>query len=91
MKNIQTNDEYVNETTNVSQCASILALLRRGETITQMEALNKFKCFRLASRINDIKKRLEPNEEIETVKIVTPTNKRVAQYRLIRRLTDNNE
>lgn len=90
MKNIKTNDEYVNETTNASQCASILALLRRGETITQMEALNKFKCFRLASRINDIKKRLEPDEEIETVKIVTPTNKRVAQYRL-RKLTDNNE
>lgn len=88
---MKTNDEFVNEQSNASQNASILRHLRTGKTITQMEALEWFKCFRLASRINDIKKRLNPDERIETKKVVTNTNKRVAQYRLIRRLTDNNE
>ena len=86
--NIKTNDEYVNEPSNATQCSNILAHLRAGNTITQIEALNKFKCFRLASRICDLKKRINADEEIEVKKILTPTGKRVAEYRLIRRLND---
>ena len=86
--NIKTNDEYVNEPSNATQCEQILAHLRSGKSITQYEALDKFKCFRLASRICDLKKRIAADEEIEAVKIVTPTGKRVAQDRLIRRLND---
>lgn len=86
--NIKTNDEYVNEPSNATQCSNILAHLRAGNTITQIEALNKFKCFRLASRICDLKKRIAPYEKIEVKKILTPTGKYVAQYKLIRKLND---
>ena len=88
MKNIKTNDEYVNEPSNATQCENILAHLRSGKTITQYEALLQYKCFRLASRICDLKKRINPDEQIEVKKILTPTGKYVAQYRLIRKLND---
>lgn len=80
-----TNDEYINEASNATQCEQILAHLRSGKPITQYEALEKYKCFRLASRIHDLKKRITPNEEIEAKKILTPTGKHVAQYRLIKK------
>lgn len=80
-----TNDEYINEESNESQCVRILAHLRSGKPITQYEALEKFKCFRLASRICDLRKRINPDEDIEAKKILTPTGKHVAQYRLIRK------
>jgi|TARA_E500000318_G_C3476579_1_gene178698 hypothetical protein len=40
---------------NISQYQSILAHLKQGNTITQMDALTLFKCFRLAARINDMR------------------------------------
>ena len=44
-----------------------------------MEALNRFQCFRLASRINDLRNR---GLRIVTEKILTATGKRVASYKL---------
>jgi len=39
-----------------SQSSEILAYLKGGNTITPLEALNKFGCLRLAARISDLKK-----------------------------------
>ena len=39
-----------------SQNKQIRKHLEDGHTITAIEALEKFKCFRLASRISDLKK-----------------------------------
>ena len=40
---------------NTSQNANILARLQEGETISPIEALIDFRCFRLAARINDLR------------------------------------
>lgn len=42
--------------TNPSQTIKILNYLLKGKSITPLEALSRFKCFRLASRINEIKR-----------------------------------
>ena len=75
----KTNDEYINEASTASQCNRILAYLKEGNSLTQMEALPMFGCSRLASRINDLKNR---GESIESIRIVLPNGKRVAQYRM---------
>lgn len=41
---------------NTSQNANILARLQEGKTISPIEALIDFRCFRLAARINDLRK-----------------------------------
>lgn len=40
-----------------SQCKQILEYMQTGKRISPIEALNKFGCFRLASRIRDLKDR----------------------------------
>ena len=62
----------------MSQCDQILAYLKKGNGITQKEAIDKFKCYRLASRINDLKKR-----GIKIYKVMeTNANGRHARYYL---------
>lgn len=39
----------------MSQNNAILDYLQEGNSLTSLEALNKFQCFRLASRISDLK------------------------------------
>jgi len=39
----------------MSQNELILAALKRGDRLTAIDALNRFKCMRLASRISDLK------------------------------------
>jgi hypothetical protein len=46
----------INSTT-ISQNDSILAYMLNGNRITPIEALNLFQCFRLTSRICDLKQR----------------------------------
>ena len=41
---------------NTSQNASILAHLHTGKTISPIEALIDFRCFRLAARISELRK-----------------------------------
>ena len=41
-----------------SQNAMILNFLESGGSLTPIEALEKFQCFRLAARMNDLEKRL---------------------------------
>ena len=61
------------------QNARILAHLQAGRTITALEALEWFKCFRLASRICDLRK---AGNQIEKRTIKTNSGKSIAQYYL---------
>lgn len=58
----------------------VLAHLRSVGSISSMEALRNFGCFRLAARIYDLK---EDGWAIKTIMITTKGNKRIARYRLI--------
>ncbi len=62
----------------MSQAKQILKHLQEGNTITPLEALNKFGCFRLGARIWDLKKkghRIEP-------RMIESEGKHYAEYRL---------
>lgn len=68
-----------NQESSASQNQKIAAYLQQGNSITQLEALKLFGCFRLASRISDLRK---SGMEIISGRIITPTGKRVASYAL---------
>jgi hypothetical protein len=61
----------------MSQNKQIADYLNKGKKLTTIDALNKFGCFRLASRINDLR-----NEGMKiTTKIIKLENKKqIAQY-----------
>jgi hypothetical protein len=61
------------------QNARILAHLQSGRTLTALEALDWFKCFRLASRVCDLRK---AGHMVEKRTIKTNSGKRVAEYYL---------
>lgn len=61
----------------MSQVQSIANHLREGMSLTPMEALEKFGCFRLAARIKELR---ELGHLIEMKMIPTPGGARVAQY-----------
>ena len=60
-----------------SQTKMIKAHLESGKTITAIEALTEYQCFRLASRINDLK---QSGYLVDKRMIELPNGKRVAQY-----------
>lgn len=60
----------------MSQDDLILEHLKRGYPITAIEALNLYRCFRLAARINDLRKR---GYDIQTENI-EENGKRYARY-----------
>ena len=62
----------------MSQTHQILRHLKKGRTITALEALEKFGCLRLAARINDLK---NDGHSISTA-MVARGDKRVARYQL---------
>lgn len=66
-----------NEKSAKSQCDMIIAYLKKGYSITQLDALNLFGCFRLASRVHDLRER---GYNIKACKITTPSGKRVCEY-----------
>lgn len=66
-----------NKTSSDSQCAKILAWLKAGGTITSLEALYKFGCLRLASRISDLRER---GHSIDWEWETTDNGKRVKRY-----------
>lgn len=68
-----------NQAHSTSQNARIAEYLRQGHSITPIEALELFGCFRLGARIADLKER---GMEIISSRVVTPTGKRVASYKL---------
>ena len=61
-----------------SQTALIKGWLLNGRSITQLDALNMFGCFRLAARIANLR---EEGLDIVT-DIVTINDKRIAKYYL---------
>lgn len=65
-----------------SQNDAIQEYLEAGHSITPLEALNKFNCFRLGARIADLKKR---GLNIRNFPINDPnTGKRYANYRIVK-------
>lgn len=72
MANVNLNKEE-----SKSQKKQILAYLQKGKSLTQMEALNLFGCFRLASRICELR---EEGVNIKTERRVVPSGKTVASY-----------
>jgi hypothetical protein len=74
MANINPNHE-----SSQSQCNAILAYLQNGNAITGIEALRLFGCFRLPSRIHDLKQR---GVKFTKKFITTDNGKRVMQYSL---------
>jgi hypothetical protein len=38
-----------------NQCEQILKYLKNGQTLTAVEALDRFGCFRLAARVSDLR------------------------------------
>lgn len=66
-----------NKMSSESQNAKILNWLEKGNKITPLEALNFFGCFRLASRVYDLRER---GHNIHKEMIIQPNGKRVAQY-----------
>lgn len=63
----------------MTQNQQIKTYLEKGKSITPIDALNKFGCFRLAARINELRK---DGLNIAT-KIVTKEGKTYASYRLV--------
>ena len=63
----------------MSHNEQILAHLKSGKTITQEEAIDNFRCFRLSGRIYDLRER---GHDIQS-HMVEVNNKRFARYRLV--------
>lgn len=70
-----------NAVQSASQTTRIAEYLKEGNSITPLEALNLFGCFRLGARIADIKERY--GWIIESNRVTTTTGKRVASYKLV--------
>lgn len=69
-----------NPESSASQCKLIQQWLLDGHSIAQLDALNLFGCFRLASRIHDLRRR---GMQITATKIQTPSGKYITQYSLL--------
>jgi len=61
------------------QNAKILAHLNEGRSITSLEALKLYGCFRLASRIHDLRK---AGVDVKVGEHITEGGKKVARYYL---------
>ena len=64
----------------MSQKKDILEYLQAGNYITALDALNRFGCFRLASRISELKK----DHPIRVMMLTLANGKQVASYWLYR-------
>lgn len=63
-----------------TQAEEILKYLQSGKSITPLESLERFGCFRLGARIYDLRKE---GHEIEREMVTTPQGKHVASYKLV--------
>lgn len=68
-----------NEASSASQVSRILAHLKSGKSITPLEALELYKCFRLGARIADIK---ALGYDVKSEFVTTPSEKKVKRYHL---------
>lgn len=62
-----------------SQTSRILEWMLFGNSITPLEALNRFGCFRLGARISDIK---ALGYDVKSEFVTTPSEKKVKRYYL---------
>ena len=62
-----------------TQQQKILAHLQDGKSITQMEALRRYGCFRLGARIHNLKRQ---GVNIVSRLVSTPDGKKFSEYRL---------
>lgn len=66
-----------------TQCDRILSYINEQGSITQLEALKELGCFRLASRINDLKRKgYNIRKDMITVKNRYDEPVKVARYKL---------
>ena len=63
----------------MSHKQDVLTALQRGETITALDALNRWGCFRLAARIYDLK---QDGVRIDDIDVTTKSGKTVKGYRI---------
>lgn len=68
-----------NAKTSQNQSERILGHLKSGRTLTALQALEMFQCFRLSARILELRNAGHP---ITREMITTPSKKQVAAYRL---------
>jgi hypothetical protein len=66
----------------MSQRDQILSYLKTGRQLTPLQALDRFGCFRLAARIDELR---EDGHRIHTTMIEVGNDKRVGSYLLIPR------
>lgn len=64
-----------------SQSQAVLAQLKAGRRITQLDALDELGCARLAARIHELR---EAGHAIKSESVTTPSGARIAEYRLER-------
>ena len=68
-------------TTMKAQTEMVLEALNRGESLTQLDAFQRFGCFRLGARIWEL--RHEQGLDIEREMVEVGDHKHVASYRLV--------
>lgn len=66
----------------MSQKLQILKWLKSGKTLTALQALEKFGCWRLAARVREIREEYW-RLDIRTIMRTMRSGKRVAVYRMI--------
>ena len=82
---VDTMDKAINDLnklkapTTESQNKQIIKHLKQGKTLTSIEALNLFNCFRLSARIHDLR---SFGFNIKTTNVIK-NSKRVAEYKLV--------
>lgn len=75
----------------ISQCDKILEYMKKHSGITQLEAFVDIGCWRLASRINDLKRQGYPiRREMITVKNRDKEDVQIARYSLREESDANN-
>ena len=62
----------------MTQNEQIAKALKAGKKLTALQALNRYGCFRLASRVDELKRQ---GMDIKT-EMITQNSKRIAQYSL---------
>ena len=61
------------------QCKMLVGLLEQGRTVTPIDALNSFRCFRLSERVRELE---VLGWKIERGWVKTPGGARVRTYRI---------
>ena len=75
-----TMNNNLNEKTSASQSAQIKAALLADETLTPLDALRRFGCFRLGARIWELRHKC--GMDIRAVRHTTESGKTMAAYSL---------